>query len=233
MGDVMPRGRDHGSGITRGPIAVTALGVIALAIAAIGPVESMRTPSVRAGVVVLAALLVTHLAVMYTKAQRRLTVLERAATTDRLTGLLNRAGLEFELRLIERRHEQSHHSVLFVDLDCFKLVNDSLGHAAGDEVLIRAAQRLHRVLRPSDVIARLGGDEFVIVTRANADEARLIGQRVQEALVEPYAVALGQAVIGASVGIAQWAEGIDVLGQADKAMYQAKANGRNGITTAA
>ncbi len=155
---------------------------------------------------------------------------------DPLTGLANRRFLdENERHLIagaKRSHTQM--AVLAVDLDDFKAVNDRYGHAAGDAVLVAAAERMKQLLRESDVIARLGGDEFVIVLGQvdDAAAAREVAGRVVESLCRPIPLAGGGAAqIGASVGIAMYcANGgtlDDLLKKADAALYAAKRDGKH------
>jgi diguanylate cyclase (GGDEF)-like protein len=155
---------------------------------------------------------------------------------DPLTGLANRRFLqENEKHLIagaKRSHAKM--AVLAVDLDDFKAVNDRYGHAAGDAVLVTAAQRMKQLLREADVIARFGGDEFVIVLGQVEDAvaAREVASRVVESLCQPIPLAEGgTARIGASVGIALCCadgETLDaLLKRADAALYAAKREGKH------
>jgi len=157
---------------------------------------------------------------------------------DGLTGLPNRALLEEHLgkALARSRRNGSALGVLFVDLDGFKLVNDSLGHASGDEVLREAAERLAMTTRASDLLARQGGDEFLLLLgdlgtdHDPADIAAKASERLLEALSEPFHVAGAEFQLGASVGIALYPrDGHDaeaLLKAADGAMYSAKRAGR-------
>ncbi|MEA2336066.1 MAG: hypothetical protein QOE82_73 [Thermoanaerobaculia bacterium] len=153
---------------------------------------------------------------------------------DALTGLPNRALFMDRLEsVMERARRRGGHefAVLFLDLDRFKVVNDSLGHALGDLLLISVGERLRGVLRATDTVARLGGDEFTILTEINhlADAVRL-AERIQEALRLPFRVGEHEIFTTASIGIALSATGYerphDVLRDADIAMYRAKSRGR-------
>ena len=170
-------------------------------------------------------------------------ITERKVATDRLmhdafhdalTGLPNRALFMDRLgRLMERARRHSGHqfAVLFLDLDRFKVVNDSLGHALGDLLLISVAERLRIALRATDTVARLGGDEFTILLEIDhlADAVRT-AERIQEALRVPFRVGENEIFTTASIGIALSVTGYerphDVLRDADIAMYRAKSRGR-------
>lgn len=160
--------------------------------------------------------------------------LSHRAHHDTLTGLPNRAALEEVLQgvLSGMAHTGREAAVLFIDLDGFKLVNDSLGHAAGDELLILTSERLRSAVRPQDVVARLGGDEFVVLCpqvedlEVTVDIARRIGEQVER----PFRIGSEHtANISASIGIAlagSAKNADDLLSNADLAMYEAKARGR-------
>lgn len=156
---------------------------------------------------------------------------------DLLTGLPNRAlfmdRLEHQLRT--RSGETPNASVLFIDLDNFKIVNDSLGHAVGDELLLMAAKRLASTVRPGDTVARLGGDEFTIllVGVGNAAEAVKAAQRILASLEAPFLLENREVIVPASIGIAvcnrTGVDAFQLLRDADTAMYAAKAQGKNGF----
>ena len=158
--------------------------------------------------------------------------LARLALGDALTGLANRAAMLQHLEdLVESRAPLA---LLFLDLDRFKVVNDSLGHSAGDELLRTVAGRLAGTCRDGDVVARLGGDEFVVVAAGLSEEGAVqLADRVQRVLAAPVRVAGHELVVSASVGIvvhdgaAEDERGAeDLLRDADVAMYRAKAKGR-------
>ena len=151
---------------------------------------------------------------------------------DSLTGLPNRAlvldRLDHALARLQRDHREA--AVLFVDLDRFKVVNDTLGHSIGDEVLIRIGERLKAAVRPGDTVGRLAGDEFVVVCEdVGPDEVLQIAKRVAQAIEGPLSLYGRDTVITASIGIANVASAAraeDVLRDADVAMYRAKERGR-------
>jgi diguanylate cyclase (GGDEF)-like protein len=157
------------------------------------------------------------------------------AQFDPLTGLPNRALLfdRFGQMIVQARRRGSQLGVLFVDLDEFKLVNDSLGHAAGDELLREIARRLEGSIRSGDTVARMAGDEFAVVLGdlARAEDAGLVAQKILDRLAAPLTVAGHELFITASVGAAVFpADGDNaeaLLGAADAAMYRAKQSGRN------
>ncbi|MFN7724212.1 MAG: putative bifunctional diguanylate cyclase/phosphodiesterase [Rubrivivax sp.] len=160
------------------------------------------------------------------------------ASHDTLSGAVNRAHFNDLLTLgIEQARRDGHGlAMLFIDLDRFKEVNDTLGHAQGDEVIRISAQRLRGLLRQGDQLARLGGDEFAVLVRAVRDRADLerLAQRVTQALAEPMTLGGQVARVGASVGVAlldaQVADREDLMQRADLAMYRAKAEGRGGFS---
>jgi len=158
----------------------------------------------------------------------------RRALYDPLTGLANRAlfreHVEKALARL-RRTPARPHAVLFADLDGFKTVNDSLGHAAGDEVLVEVGNRLRRWVRPGDTAARLGGDEFgVLLENTSEREASMLAGRILKVLLAPIFVQGKEVVLSGSIGIALSETGEDadeLLRNADVAMYTAKASGKS------
>lgn len=156
------------------------------------------------------------------------------ATHDPLTGLANRALLleKLDVALRARGTENQRPAVLFLDLDRFKLINDSLGHDVGDELLVSVASRLRDVLRPEDTLARFGGDEFVLLLEhvAGVRAARSVARRISAALEAPLAAGGDEHVVTASVGVAIAArrhkQPETLLQEADAAMYRAKHRAR-------
>jgi len=161
--------------------------------------------------------------------------IERQALTDSLTGLANRSLLADRLNQGLRHLERSPGflGVLMLDLDHFKVINDTLGHQVGDAVLLEAARRLQSVARPDDTVARFGGDEFVVVVQSLADPADLtaFADRVVVELREPYRIGTEEVVATVSIGIAVASQPdhlpADLLREADMAMYRAKDQGRD------
>jgi diguanylate cyclase (GGDEF)-like protein len=157
--------------------------------------------------------------------------LRRAALYDQLTGLPNRTLLFDRLHqtgLRSSRHDEHQFALLFIDLDGFKAVNDTYGHAAGDELLVQVSHRLREIIRDSDTAARLGGDEFVILlddTSAPNGPQPVI-ERIEHSLSEPITINGAEVTVGASIGLARSSDGYadieDLLKRADEAMYQAK-----------
>jgi diguanylate cyclase (GGDEF)-like protein len=146
------------------------------------------------------------------------------AVRDPVTGLPNR--VLFLERLDQALARAGRVHVLFLDLDRFKLVNDTLGHAAGDELLRLVGRRLQDCLRSGDCLARFGGDEYaVLMENASSSAARRVGERMLDVVRTPYVVCGEEVVVGGSIGIASTRCGIDgseLLRSADTAMYRAK-----------
>lgn len=157
------------------------------------------------------------------------------ALHDALTGLPNRILLEERLESALRRAERGEHqiAVLFIDLDRFKMVNDSLGHHEGDQLLIEVGSRLHDIIRGADTVARLGGDEFVIVLDPlqTVEEVNHIVERIQSAFQREIKLALQHVFVTPSIGVALYPDdgetAIQLMKNADAAMYHAKDSGRN------
>jgi diguanylate cyclase (GGDEF)-like protein len=161
--------------------------------------------------------------------------LQHDALHDALTGLPNRTlfqdRLEQSLRRARRRGPGSGAAVLFLDLDRFKVVNDSLGHQAGDELLRAVAHRLDGALRPGDTVARMGGDEFTVLLEdmTDAREATVVAERVLSTLADPFELAGRELFLSGSIGIALGGPDVvpeELIRDADVAMYRAKAGGK-------
>lgn len=159
------------------------------------------------------------------------------ALHDSLTGLPNRALLKMRIRhaLDRARRDKRLCAVLFVDLDDFKVINDSLGHEAGDELLITLGSRLQEACRPGDTVARLGGDEFAVLLNElpSVEEAVRVAERVIDALVQPVHLQSRSVESDASIGIALSNDlpksSQDLLRNADLAMYEAKRSGKGKV----
>lgn len=158
-------------------------------------------------------------------------VLRVRANFDMLTGLANRMMYEnrLDLALAKVLRHDHHLAVLFLDLDKFKAINDTMGHAAGDEVLIEVGRRLQQVLRPYDTAARFGGDEFAVLIEELSDLAHseIVANKIIQAFDKPFQVAGKELMLSVSIGIASCAAGQSkkreqIMQEADAAMYLAK-----------
>ncbi len=162
--------------------------------------------------------------------------LQQAAHYDALTNLLNRRGFNqvFAERLAEQSVDGNRMAVMFLDIDHFKRINDSLGHAAGDELLKVIADHIQAATRSQDLVARLGGDEFCVVTSLKSrDEARHLAQRIMQRMKDPIELGGRRMVMTTSIGISVYPEdGVtanELLKHADLALYQSKGAGRNSL----
>jgi diguanylate cyclase (GGDEF)-like protein/PAS domain S-box-containing protein len=164
--------------------------------------------------------------------------LRRLALHDPLTGLANRTLILDHLEGAIKRHERESgpgYAVVFLDLDHFKLVNDSLGHPAGDALLVEVARRLEHCVRATDTVGRLGGDEFVVLLEAPADTPTVLRtvQRIRDALSLPVTVGTETLTTTTSIGVLLGDDVADdpeaALRNADIAMYEAKLHGRDGF----
>ena len=172
-----------------------------------------------------------------TERKQREAIALRQANYDPLTGLPNRnlllGRLKRHLQMTDRHGDSCY--VLFIDLDGFKEINDTLGHSMGDDLLVQAAGRLQSCVRESDTVARFGGDEFVLILPEieSLDTVVRIANSILTQIRQPFSLTSGQHRLSASIGIAAYpedAEDADALIQhADTAMYRVKANGRDGM----
>jgi diguanylate cyclase len=173
----------------------------------------------------------------YVRTRARMEEAERFIYHDALTGLPNRPHLkgELEQRLARARAEGGHVAVLFLDVDGFKVVTDTLGHDAGDLLLQRVAERLRSEVAAGDVLARISGDEFVVLLDRidGAPSALFSARKLQAALVEPFDIDGHAHQVTASIGVCIYpedaSEATTLLQHADTAMYRVKRSGKNGI----
>lgn len=181
---------------------------------------------------------ITHYFSTFSDISERVAAEERIrqlAFYDTLTGLPNRATIYslLEQALAEARRNKQSGALMFIDLDRFKYVNDTLGHGAGDELIRRVASRFKTCLRASDVIARLGGDEFVValIDITKADDAAIVAEKILAIFSSPFLIDGHEISISASIGISVYpADGMtveDLVKYADIAMYRAKDQGRS------
>jgi diguanylate cyclase (GGDEF)-like protein len=173
----------------------------------------------------LSSLVVTAL-----ESRHRVNQLGHLAMTDHLTGLANRAQFERTLisEMAHARRTGESFSVFYMDLDDFKVINDTFGHAAGDEVLCEVAHRMSDQVRAEDLLVRLGGDEFGVFMRQSVEvSAESLAKRIVEVVAEPISLSTGDKVnVGISVGIATYTDSArsmaNLLAQADQALYENK-----------
>ncbi len=165
--------------------------------------------------------------------------LEEAATTDALTRLLNRRIMitRLEQEIARSRRNQTRFTVVFVDLDHFKAVNDTKGHDAGDSVLVETAIRMKSMLRGQDTLARWGGEEFLILlAETGLEQGLLVAEKIRKRIAAvPYYINGDELAITASFGVAEANDTCDInqlIKAADDALYSAKENGRNRVETA-
>ena len=159
------------------------------------------------------------------------------AMHDQLTGQPNRALLNDRLQqaLVAAKRNDSYVALMFLDLDKFKQINDTLGHDAGDQLLKQAASRMQECVRESDTVARIGGDEFIVLLRTvvDAQDAVMVAEKIRATLSQPFELMRQEFTISCSIGIALYPvhgkDGIELSRNADIAMYSAKEHGRNNV----
>ena len=201
-------------------------------LAGFGPGSVLDRVGIVLGGTVMVVLLLLRAAKAVTAYAQAQEVFRYQATHDGLTGLPNRAALTNAVEdLLDRQaHEDRPVWIFFLDLDGFKLVNDSWGHEAGDRLLVEVGRRLRSATPQDGLLARLGGDEFVVAAPASPTEAVHIGDQLMLALADPLQIAGSEIVVSASIGLAsgdnsRTAEAL--MQDADTAMYRAKADGRS------
>lgn len=199
-------------------------------------IEESAAPILTAQGDLLGAVLVFH----DVTEQRRLTCeMSYQASHDPLTGLLNRAAFETRLRgLLDKTHEDnSQHALMYIDLDEFKIVNDTCGHTTGDELLKQVTKILRKTLRSRDTLARLGGDEFgVILEHCSVEKAQQVGKQICDTMeVYRFLHDSGPLRIGSSIGLVAidnyWSDTAAIMQAADTSCYAAKDAGRNRVHT--
>lgn len=193
---------------------------------------SQRTLGV--GILLVLAVIPMYFASLTSQLHTVLGHMRKIATHDNLTGLPNRHSFYEHLQQILRSAEKNHtkFAVVFIDLDGFKPINDTLGHAAGDEVLRSVAGRLKQCVRRNDVVARIGGDEFVIIL-SGIDAASLLSvvRKIIDMIAAPYTGIANTVTLTSSVGVATYPDNgrtvDELVAHADAAMYRSKRAGRN------
>ena len=172
----------------------------------------------------------------FVRSQAHVETMERLAYTDLLTGLPNRLTLEETLRDTAQAPRQNEiFALLFIDIDGFKLVNDTMGHEAGDTLLMQIAERLRRATRQTDLLTRISGDEFVVLLRELKTSAQgvKVAEKIKRVLDEPFFLGAQVFNVGASIGVSIYPDDADtpaeLLRHADSAMYHVKHAGKNGV----
>jgi diguanylate cyclase (GGDEF)-like protein len=234
-------GRDGAPFASRFRIAVVAVALLIPSVLVLqGHGSTLAERVVLSGLMLaMTATAVLRLVQALRTAEKSETRLIHQAHHDSLTGLPNRRMMEQHLTRLLRRApvDDTHVALLYLDLDRFKLINDTLGHSHGDDLLVEVADRLRRNVRPADLVTRIGGDEFMIVLShvVSVSEAVDLANRLRSCLAAPFVVRGMSFYVSASIGLA-FASGEDpkasaevLIGDADTAMYQAKDAGRDAV----
>ncbi|WP_430791835.1 putative bifunctional diguanylate cyclase/phosphodiesterase [Actinoplanes sp. G11-F43] len=214
------------------------IGVVLLVpviVATVDPASGDLDKNVRGVLVVLLVLTILFRVVWSSNSRARAEdAIRRRATHDALTDLPNRELLSETITAWSDQAvaDKQQISLLFLDLDRFKLINDHWGHRVGDELLCAVADRLRGHVRSTDLVCRIGGDEFVIALASPSHSilAEAVATRVLELFTRPFALSVGDVVVSASIGVAKAGDGteaVELIRDADTAMYQAKESGRN------
>jgi diguanylate cyclase len=231
--EIEPRVRAVKAGITRLRLGLLSLTVVTVPVINLvwgKPIDKVLLNVAATVMFLLVLIRMTGLMAVVQRDERRAL---HAARHDALTGLANRVLFGERVEHVVRKKAKGVVAVLFVDLDDFKVVNDSLGHQVGDELLVVVSERLKACVREVDMVARLSGDEFAILLESAVDRQDAIGvaERVQNSIAEPIAAGGREVMITASVGISverreDVEQGGELLRSADVAMYHAKRKGK-------
>lgn len=230
MATMSHRQRGHPRHRRRQIVFVLVILAVCAAIPVLGTAVSTTDLAVRY------SLLAVMLLGTFLRGERAMSLVERSeddarhrAAHDALTGLPNRTILDEQFARLSKQNGRGRIFVLFVDLDNFKMVNDSYGHRVGDEMISAAARRLRATARSSDTVVRYAGDEFIVIGRSTKPEIEALAQAVIDRISEPFVLSAAATYVTASVGIAttdsRSTDLDEVIREADIAMYHAKAHG--------
>lgn len=213
--------------------------LLAVVVAALQPLDVRRSQSVSALAALLVAAVLVRQFLAVSENRRLLAVVAEQAQTDALTGLGNRALFNQRLGQVIDQHQRGSLSLglIMLDLNGFKLINDTLGHQAGDELLCGTAGRIVGAVRAGDTVARLGGDEFAVIVQDSLENAKLIAYRIMRAFDSPFSISGREVRVRPSVGLAVLeadepeVSGEELLRRADVAMYSAKKSAPHRLQT--